>query len=99
MLYEGLVGCGVTGALVVLVCFVGLVTCLETVLEVLVVVVLDHVDFEGLALDIVGFKGTTLTEFVLGLDTVALDGVTLLTLGLGDVFLAVVGCGFLRTAP
>lgn len=91
MLYEGLVGCRVTGALVVLVCFVGLVTCLE----VLAVVVLDHVDFEGLALDIVGLT-TTLTEFVLGLDTVALDGVTL---GLGDVFLAVVGCGFLRAVP
>lgn len=96
MLYEGLVGSGATGAFVVLVCFVGLVTCLETGLEVLAVVVLDNVDFEGLALDIVGFKGTALTELVLGLDTVAFGGVTL---GLGDVFLAVVGCGFLRTAP
>lgn len=93
MLYEGLVGGRVTGALVVLICFVGLVTCLETGLEVLAV--LEIVDFEGLTLDIVGLEGTTLTEFVLGLDGVALD---VITLGLGDVFLAVVGCGFFGTA-
>lgn len=93
---EGLVGRGVTVALVVLACFVGLMTCLETGLEVLAVVVLETVDFEGLTLDTVGFEGTTLTEFVLGLDGVALDGVTL---GLGGVFLAVVGCGFFGTAP
>lgn len=91
---EGLVGRGVTVALVVLAGFVGLMTCLETGLDVLAVVVLT-VDFEGLTLDIVGLEGTTLTEFVLGLDGVALDGVTL---GLGDVFLAVVGCGFFGTA-
>lgn len=82
--------------MVVLACFVGLMTCLETGLEVLAVVVLEMVDFEGLTLGIVGFEGTTLTEFVLGLDGVALDGVTL---GLGGVFLAVVGCGFFGTAP
>lgn len=93
-LYKGLVGRGVTGALEVLACFVGLMTCLETGLEVLAVVVLEIVDFEGLTLDIVGLEGTTLTEFVLGLDGVALDGVTL---GLGDVFL--VGCGFFGTTP
>lgn len=94
MLYEGLVGSGVTGALVVLACFVGL-TCLETGLEVLAVVVLETVDFEGLTLDIDGLEGTTLTEFALGLDGMALDVVTL---GLGEVFLAVVGCGFFGTA-
>lgn len=96
VLYEGLVGCGVTGALVVLGCFVGLVTCLETGLEVLADVVLDTVDVEGLTLDIAGLEGITLTEFVLGLGRVALDGVTL---GLGGVFLTVVGCGFFGTAP
>lgn len=95
-MYEGLVGRGVTVALVVLTCFVGLMTCLETGLEVLAFAVLEMVDFEGLTLDIVGFEGTTLTEFVLGLDGVALDGVTL---GLGGVFLVVVGCGFFGTAP
>lgn len=95
-MYEDLVGCGVTVALVVLVCFVGLMTCLETGLEVLAVVVLEIVDFEGLTLYIDGLEGTTLTEFVLGLDGVALDGVTL---GLGDAFLAVVGCGFFGTTP
>lgn len=94
-LYEGLVGRRVSGALVVLDCFVGLMTCLETGLEVLAVEVLEIDDFEGLTLDIVGLEGTTLTGFTLGLDGVALDGVTL---GLGDVFLAVVGCGF-GTAP
>lgn len=80
----------------VLACFVGLMTCLEIGLGVLAVVVLEIVDFEGLTLDIVGLEGTTLSEFVLGLDGVALDGETL---GLGDVFLAVVGCGFFGTAP
>lgn len=85
-MYEDLVGRGVTGTLVVLAGFVGLVTCLEADLEGLAVVV--FVDFEGLTLDIVGLEGTTLTEFVLGLDGVALDGVTL---GLGGVFLVVVG--------
>lgn len=94
-LYEGLVGRGVTGALEVLVCFVGLMTCLKTeALEVLAVVVLEVVDFEGLTLDNVGLEGTALPELVLGLDGVALDGVTL---GLGDVFL--VGCGFFGTTP
>lgn len=46
-------------------------------------------------MDIVGLEGTTLTEFALDLDRVALDVVTF---GLGDVFLAVVGCGFFGTA-
>lgn len=78
----------VTGALVGLVCFVGLIICLEAGLEVLAVTVFDVVDFEGPTLDIVGFDGTILTGFDLGLDGVALDGVTL---GLGDGFLAVVG--------
>lgn len=82
--------------MVVLACFVGLMTCLVTGLEVLAVAVLEIVDFEELTLDIVGLEGTTLTEFVLGLDGVALDGITL---GLGDVFLAVVGCGFFGSAP
>lgn len=77
--------------MVILGCFVGLMTGLETALEVLAVVVLGTVDFEGLTLDIVGLEGTTLTGFPLGLDGVALDGVTL---GLGGVFLVVVGCGF-----
>lgn len=95
-MYENLVGRGVTGALVVLVCFVGLVTCLETGLVVLAVVVFEIVGFDGLTLDIVGLEGETLTEFVLGLDGVALDGVTL---GLGVVFLVVVGCGFFGTTP
>lgn len=80
----------------VLACFVGLMTCLETGLEVLAVAVLEIVDFEGLTLDIVGLDGRILTEFALGLDGVALDGVTL---GLGDVFLAVVCGGFFGTAP
>lgn len=96
MLYEDLVGLGVTVALVVLACFVGLMGCLETGLEVLTVAVLEIVDFEGLTLDIAGLEGTALTEFVLGLDGVALDG---MTLGLGDVFLVVVGCGFFGTTP
>lgn len=80
----------------VLACFVGLRTCLETGLEFLTVVVLEVVDFEGLTLDVVAFEGTTLTGFVLGLDGVALEGVVL---GLGDVFLGVVGCGFFGNAP
>lgn len=94
VLYEGLVGGGVTGALDVLTGFVGL-ACLETGLEVLAVVVLEMVDFEGLTLDTDGLEGTTLTGVALGLDGVALDVVTL---GLGDVFLAAVGCGFFGTA-
>lgn len=77
-------------------CFVGLRTCLETGLEVLTVVVLEVVDFEGLTLDVVAFEGTTLTGFVLGLDGVALEGVVL---GLGDGFLGVVGCGFFGNTP
>lgn len=94
VLYEGLVGRGVIGALVVLVvCFVGMVTCLETGLEVLGVVGLNGVDFEGLILAIV--LGRTLTDCVLGLDGVALDGVTFV---LGGGF-TVVGCGFFGTAP
>lgn len=96
MLYVGLVGRGVTGALVVLACFVGLITCLETGLEVLAVVVLEIADFEGLTLDIVDLEGITLIEFVLGLDGVALDGVAL---GLGGVFLGVVGCDFFGNTP
>lgn len=80
--------------MVVLACFVGLVICLVTGLEVLAVAVLEIVAFEGRTLEIVGLDGTALTEF--DLDGVALDGVTL---GLGDVFLAVVGCGFFGTAP
>lgn len=92
-LYEDLGGRTVTGALVVLVCFVGLVIGLETGLEVLDAAVLEIVDFEGLILDVDGFEGT---GFVLALDGVALDGATL---GLGDGFLAVVGCGFFVTAP
>lgn len=95
-MYEDLVGRGVTVALVVLACFVGLLTCLETGLEVLAVVVLEVVDFDGLTLDIGGLEGTTLTEFVLGFDGVALDG---MTLGLGDVFFVAVGCGFFGTTP
>lgn len=95
-MYEGLVGRGVTGALVVLACFVGLVVCLETGFEVLAVVGLEIVDFEGETLDSVGLEGTTLTGFNLGLDGVALDGVTL---GLGEGFLAVVGSGFFGTTP
>lgn len=80
----------------VLACFVGLMTCLETGLEFLTVVVLEVVDFEGLTLDVVAFEGTILTGFVLGLDGVALEGVVL---GLGDVFLGVVGCGFFGNTP
>lgn len=80
----------------VLACFVGLTTCLETGLEVLTVVVLEVVDFEGLTLDVVAFEGTALTGFVLGLDGVTLEGVVL---GLGDVFLGVVGCGFFWNTP
>lgn len=95
MLYEALVGGGVTGRLVVFACFVGLVTCLDASLEVLAVTVFEIVDFEGLTLAMVGLEGTTLTDFTLGLDGVALDVVTL---RLGDVFLAVVGCGFFGTA-
>lgn len=82
--------------MVVLACFVGLMTCLEIGLEVLAVVVLEIGDLEGLALDVVGLEGTTLTEFALDLDGVALDGVTL---DLGDVFLVVAGGGFFGTAP
>ena len=92
VLYNGLVGRGVTGALMVLVCFVG---CLETGFEVLADGDLEIVGFEGLTLGNVGLEVTSLTEFDLGLDRVALvDG----TLGLGDGFLAVVGCGFFGTA-
>lgn len=97
-LYEGLVGLGVTGALV-LVGFVGLVTCLDTGFTVLALAVLENVDFDGLTLDNVGFEGAGLAEFTLGivgLDGVAFDGVTF---GLGEVFFAVVGCGFFGTAP
>lgn len=82
--------------MVVLACFVGLTTCLLTDLEFLEFVVWEiEVDF-GLPLYTVGLEVTTLTEFVLGLGRVALDGVTL---GLGDGFLAVVGCVFLGSAP
>lgn len=80
----------------VLACFVGLMSCLMNGLEVLAVVVLEIVDFEGLILDIVAFEGTILTEFVLGLDGVALDDVTL---GLADVFLVVEACGFFGNTP
>lgn len=96
MLYVGLVGRGVTGDLVVLAGFVGLITCLETGLGVLAVVVLEIGDFEGLTLDTVVLEGITLIELVLGLDGVALDGIAL---GLGDVFLGVVGCDFFGNTP
>lgn len=88
-----------TGALVVLACFGGLVTCLETGLGVLASAALEMVDFDGLTLDMVGFEGVTLTEFAL--DIVGLDGVALevVPLGLGVVFLAVVGCGFFGSTP
>lgn len=82
--------------MVVLVCFVGWMTCLETGLEVLAVVVLEVVGFDGFSLDIVGLEGATLTELVLGLDRVALEGVAL---GLGDVFLVGVGWGFFGATP
>lgn len=97
-MYKDLVGRKVTAALVVLGCFVGLITCLETGLVFLAAVVLVGVDFEGMTLDTVGLEGTALTVLVvvLGFDGVALDGITL---GLGVVFLVVVGCGFLGTAP
>lgn len=95
-LYEGLVGRGVTGALVVLACFVGLTTCLEPGLEVLAVAVLDIVDFEGVTLGTLALGGTALMELVLGLVGVALEGVVF---GLGDVFFAVVGCGFFGRTP
>lgn len=80
----------------VLSCLVGLMTCLESGLEVLAVVVLAIEDFEGVTLDILVLDGTTLMEFVLGLVGVALDGVVF---GLGDVFFAVVGCGFFGSTP
>lgn len=96
VLYEGLVGRGVIGALEVLACLVGLATCLKSGLEVLTVTFLEIVDFEELTLDTVGLDGTTLTEFVLGLGRVAL---AVVTLGLGGVFLAGAGCGFFGIAP
>lgn len=98
VLYRGLVGLGVTGALVVLTClvgFVGFVNCLTTGLDVLADVVLEIVDFEGLTLDNCVLEATALTEFTLGLVGVAFDD---RTLGLGDAFLAVVGCGFFGAA-
>lgn len=95
-LYEGLGVLWPTGDLVVKDCFVGLMTCLVTGLELLEVVVLEMVAFEGLTLGIVGLEGETLTEFTFGLDGVAFEGVTL---GLGVVFLVVVGCGFFRMVP
>lgn len=69
-LYEDLVGRGVTVALVVLACFVGLMTCLVTGLEVLAVAGLEIVGFKYLTLEIVGFEGLTL-------ETVGLEGTTL----------------------
>lgn len=97
-LYEGLVGLGVTGALV-LVGFVGLVNCLDTGFTVLALAVLENVDFDGLTLGNVGFEGAGLTEFAL--DIVGFDGVAfeVVTFGLGGVFFVVVGCGFFGTAP
>lgn len=95
-LYVGLVGRGVTGALVVLGSLVGLTTCLEPSLEVLAVVVLDIVDLEGVTLGTLVLEGTGLVELVLGLVGVALEGVVF---GLGDAFFAVVGCGFLGRTP
>lgn len=95
-LYEGLVGRGVTGALVVFGSLVGLTTCLEPGLEVLAVVDLDIVDFEGVTLGTLVLEGTALMELVLGFVGVALEGVVF---GLGDVFFAVVGCGFLGRTP
>lgn len=95
-LYEGLVGRWATGALEVLACFVGLIACLESGLEVLTVAFLESVDFEVFTLDSVGLDGTTLTEFSLGLDRLALD---VATLGLGGVFFVMGSCGFFGTGP
>lgn len=95
-MYEGLGVLWLTGDLVVGDCFVGLMTCLETGLELLEVIVLEMAAFEGLALGIVGLEGTTLTVFTFGLDGVALEGETL---GLGVVFLVVVDCGLFWMAP
>lgn len=95
-LYEGLGVLWLTGDLVVGDCFVGLMTCLITGLVFLGVVVLEMVAFEGLALGIVGLKGTSLTKFTFGFNGVAFEGVTL---GLGSVFLVVVDCGFFRVGP
>lgn len=87
-LYEGLVGLGVTGALVVIGCFVGL--------GVLAAVGLGVADFERLTFDVVGLKGASFRESGLGLDGVAFDDVTL---DLEGVLLALVGWGFFGTAP
>lgn len=87
-LYEGLVGRGVTGFFVVLACFVGLMSCLAPGLEVLAGVVLEIDVFKGLTLDIVVLGATILTEFFLGLDGVALEGVAL---GFRGIFLVEVG--------
>lgn len=87
-LYVGLVGLWVAGVLVAVACFVGLVTCLETGLEVFAVTVLAVVGFVGLTLGTVGLEGTGLRGFTLGFNGVALEGVTL---GLGGVFLVAVG--------
>lgn len=63
---EGPVGCGLTGALVVLGCFVGLRVCLDSVFTGLTVVFLGIVDFDGLGFGIAGLGAVTLTVFGLG---------------------------------
>lgn len=65
---EGLGVLWVTGDLVVGDCFVGLMTCLELGLELLEVVALETVAFEGLALGIDGLEGTSLTKSTFSLD-------------------------------
>lgn len=89
---KGVVGRGVTGALVALVCLVGLMTCFRFGLVVFAKL-FNIVAFEGLTFDTTGLEGNTLTEFSLGFERVALDGMTLALMG---VFLAAVGCGFFR---
>lgn len=95
VLYDGLVGRGVTEALVDLVSFVGLIIFLEAGFEVLAFVDFETVDFDGLTLDNVGFGVVTLTEFNLDLGGVTLDEGTL---GLVGIFLAGVNCGLFETA-
>lgn len=95
VLSEGLVGRGVTEALVDLVSFVGLIIFLEAGFEVLAFVDFETVDFDGLTLDNVGFGVVIWTEFDLDLGGVALDEGTL---GLGVIFLTGVNCGLFETA-
>lgn len=80
----------------VLVCFVGLMSCLEVAFKTFVVVALEMVVCKGMTLDeVVVLEGTVLTEIVLVLGGVALDGVGL---GLG-AFLVVAGCGLFGSIP